>query len=215
MRPGKISWEWWHSLNIYGVDFRSGVNTATYKYYIDFAAKYGIDYILLDEGWSVSTLNIKEPRREIDLGELIRHGREKGVGVVLWTLWNPMKKDLEGILDTYRDWGVKGIKIDFMQRSDQEMVRFYDEIARAAFDRGLIVDFHGSFKPAGLQRKYPNVLSFEGVYGMEHDKCSTDISPVHDCTLPFTRMVAGPMDFTPGATRNATRPISPSAGTTR
>lgn len=205
VRPGKISWEWWHSLNIYGVDFRSGVNTATYKYYIDFAAKYGIDYILLDEGWSVSTLNIKEPRREIDLGELIRHGREKGVGVVLWTLWNPMKKDLEGILDTYRDWGVKGIKIDFMQRSDQEMVRFYDEIARAAFDRGLIVDFHGSFKPAGLQRKYPNVLSFEGVYGMEHDKCSTDISPVHDCTLPFTRMVAGPMDYTPGATRNATR----------
>lgn len=89
VRPGKISWEWWHSLNIYGVDFRSGVNTATYKYYIDFAAKYGIDYILLDEGWSVSTLNIKEPRREIDLGELIRHGREKGVGVVLWTLWNP------------------------------------------------------------------------------------------------------------------------------
>ena len=170
VRPGKISWEWWHSLNIYGVDFRSGVNTATYKYYIDFAAKYGIDYILLDEGWSVSTLNIKEPRREI-----------------------------------YRDWGVKGIKIDFMQRSDQEMVRFYDEIARAAFDRGLIVDFHGSFKPAGLQRKYPNVLSFEGVYGMEHDKCSTDISPVHDCTLPFTRMVAGPMDYTPGATRNATR----------
>lgn len=205
VRPGKISWEWWHSLNIYGVGFRSGVNTATYKYYIDFAAKYGIDYILLDEGWSVSTLNIKEPCRDIDLGELIRYGREKGVGVVLWTLWNPMKKDLEGILDTYRDWGVKGIKIDFMQRSDQEMVRFYDEIARAAFDRGLIVDFHGSFKPAGLQRKYPNVLSFEGVYGMEHDKCSTDISPVHDCTLPFTRMVAGPMDYTPGATRNATR----------
>ena len=134
VRPGKISWEWWHSLNIYGVGFRSGVNTATYKYYIDFAAKYGIDYILLDEGRSVSTLNIKEPCRDIDLGELIRYGREKGVGVVLWTLWNPMKKDLEGILDTYRDWGVKGIKIDFMQRSDQEMVRFYDEIARAAFD---------------------------------------------------------------------------------
>ena len=116
-----------------------------------------------------------------------------------------MKKDLEGILDTYRDWGVKGIKIDFMQRSDQEMVRFYDEIARAAFglrsDRG----FHGSFKPAGLQRNAPTSSRFEGVYGMEHDKCSTDISPVHDCTLPFTRMVAGPMDYTPGATRNATR----------
>lgn len=205
VRPGKISWEWWHSLNLYGVDFRAGVNTQTYKYYIDFAARYGIEYILLDEGWSVSTLNIREPRPEVDLAELIHYGREKGVGVVLWTLWNPMKRDLEGILDTYRDWGVKGIKIDFMQRSDQEMVRFYEQIARAAFDRGLLVDFHGAFKPAGLQRKYPNVLTFEGVYGMEHDKCSTDISPVHDCTLPFTRMVAGPMDYTPGATRNATQ----------
>lgn len=205
VRPGKISWEWWHSLNLYGVDFRAGVNTQTYKYYIDFAARYGIEYILLDEGWSVSTLNIREPRPEVDLAELIRYGSEKGVGVVLWTLWNPMKKDLEGILDTYRDWGVKGIKIDFMQRSDQEMVRFYEQIACAAFDRGLLVDFHGTFKPAGLQRKYPNVLTFEGVYGMEHDKCSTDITPAHDCTLPFTRMVAGPMDYTPGATRNATQ----------
>ena len=205
VRPGKISWDWWNGLNVYGVDFEAGVNTATYKYFIDFAARYGLEYILLDEGWSVSTLNIREPRREVDLKEIVRYGNEKGVGVILWTLWNPMKKDLTGILDTYRDWGEKGIKLDFMKRSDQEMVRFYDEIARAAFDRGLIVDFHGSFKPAGLQRKYPNVLSFEGVYGMEHDKCSTDISPVHDCTLPFTRMVAGPMDYTPGATRNATR----------
>lgn len=205
IRPGKISWDWWNSLNLYGVDFKAGINTETYKYFIDFAAKYGIEYILLDEGWSVSTLNIREPRREVDLAELIRYGNEKGVGVILWTLWNPMKKDLEGILDTYRDWGVKGIKIDFMQRSDQEMVRFYEEIARACFDRRLLVDFHGSFKPAGLQHKYPNVMTFEGVYGMENDKCSTDISPAHDCTLPFTRMVAGPMDYTPGATQNATR----------
>lgn len=180
------------------------MNTATYKYFIDFAARYGLEYILLDEGWSVSTLNIREPRKEVDLKEIVRYGNEKGVGVILWTLWNPMKKDLTGILDTYRDWGVKGIKIDFMQRSDQEMVNFYEQIARAAYDRGLLVDFHGSFKPAGLQRKYPNVLSFEGVYGMENDKCSKDITPAHDCVLPFTRMVAGPMDYTPGATVNAT-----------
>jgi alpha-glucosidase len=205
VRPGKISWEWWHSLTLYGVDFESGVNTATYKYYIDFAAETGLEYILLDEGWSVSTLNIKEPRPEVDLRELIRYGREKGVGVILWTLWNPMKKDLEGILDTYRDWGVKGIKIDFMQRSDQEMVRFYEEIARECFDRQLLVDFHGSFAPKGLQRRYPNVMTFEGVYGMENDKSSVDISPAHDCVLPFTRMVAGPMDYTPGATKNSTR----------
>ena len=205
VRPGKISWDWWNGLNVYGVDFEAGVNTATYKYFIDFAARYGLEYILLDEGWSVSTLNIREPRKEVDLKEIVRYGNEKGVGVILWTLWNPMKKDLTGILDTYRDWGVKGIKIDFMQRSDQEMVNFYEQIARAAYDRGLLVDFHGSFKPAGLQRKYPNVLSFEGVYGMENDKCSKDITPAHDCVLPFTRMVAGPMDYTPGATRNATR----------
>lgn len=205
VRPGKISWEWWHSLNLYGVDFRTGVNTQTYKHYIDFAAENGIEYILMDEGWSVSTHNIRQPREEIDMAELVRYGEERGVGVILWTLWNPMKEDLEGTLETYRQWGIKGIKVDFMQRSDQEMVQIYDRIARAAFDRRLLVDFHGSFKPAGLQRKYPNVLSFEGVYGMEHDKCSTDISPVHDCTLPFTRMVAGPMDYTPGATRNATK----------
>ena len=204
VRPGKIAWDWWNGLNVYGVDFVAGVNTATYKYFIDFAAKYGIEYILLDEGWSVSTLNIREPRKEVDLREIIRYGNEKGVGVVLWTLWNPMKKDLEGILDTYRAWGVKGIKIDFMQRSDQEMVNFYEQIARAAFDRHLLVDYHGSFKPAGLQRKYPNVMTFEGVYGMENDKCSEDITPGHDCVLPFTRMVAGPMDYTPGATVNAT-----------
>lgn len=204
VRPGKIAWDWWNGLNVYGVDFVAGVNTATYKYFIDFAAKYGIEYILLDEGWSVSTLNIREPRKEVDLREIIRYGNEKGVGVVLWTLWNPMKKDLEGILDTYRAWGVKGIKIDFMQRSDQEMVNFYEQIARAAFDRHLLVDYHGAFKPAGLQRKYPNVMTFEGVYGMENDKCSADITPGHDCVLPFTRMVAGPMDYTPGATVNAT-----------
>ena len=201
---GDASWDWWNGLNVYGVDFEAGVNTATYKYFIDFAARYGLEYILLDEGWSVSTLNIREPRKEVDLKEIVRYGNEKGVGVILWTLWNPMKKDLTGILDTYRDWGVKGIKIDFMQRSDQEMVNFYEQIARAAYDRGLLVDFHGSFKPAGLQRKYPNVLSFEGVYGMENDKCSKDITPAHDCVLPFTRMVAGPMDYTPGATVNAT-----------
>jgi alpha-glucosidase len=203
VKPGKISWEWWHSLTLHGVDFKSGVNTQTYKYYIDFASEYGLEYILLDEGWSVSTLNIKEPRAEVDVEELVRYGREKGVDVILWTLWNPMKKDLTGILDTYREWGVKGIKIDFMQRSDQEMVNFYEEIARACFDRELLVDYHGSFAPKGLQRKYPNVMSFEGVYGMENDKSSVDISPAHDCVLPFTRMVAGPMDYTPGATINS------------
>lgn len=205
MRPGKISWEWWAMLNVYGVDFEAGVNTDTYKYYVDFAADYGLEYILMDEGWSASTLNVVEPNPELDLAEIISYADSKGVGVVLWTLWTPMMKDMEGILDTYRDWGVKGIKIDFMQMCDQNMVNFYEDVARECFERHLLVDYHGAFKPAGLQRKYPNAMTYEGVYGMEHDKCSYDISPEHDLVLPFTRMVAGPMDYTPGATINATK----------
>ena len=205
LRPGKISWEWWAMLNVYGVDFKAGVNTDTYKYYVDFAADYGLEYILMDEGWSASTLNVVEPNPELDLAEIISYADSKGVGVVLWTLWTPMMKDMENILDTYRDWGVKGIKIDFMQMNDQNMVNFYEDVARECFERHLLVDYHGAFKPAGLQRKYPNAMTYEGVYGMEHDKCSYDISPEHDLVLPFTRMVAGPMDYTPGATINASK----------
>ncbi|MBO4469756.1 MAG: glycoside hydrolase family 97 protein [Bacteroidales bacterium] len=205
LKPGKISWEWWSAINVFGVDFEAGVNTETYKYFIDFAAKYGLEYILLDEGWSASTLNIVECQPNLDLQELIAYGKSKGVGVVLWTLWTPMLKDLEYILDVYADWGVSGIKIDFMQMQDQNMVNFYERVARECAKRHLLVDYHGAYKPAGLQRKYPNAMTFEGVHGMEHDKDSADISPDHDMVLPFTRMVAGPMDYTPGAVNNATR----------
>lgn len=205
IRPGKISWEWWSMLNVYGVDFKAGVNTETYKYYIDFAAATGLEYILMDEGWSAGTLDIVNTKPGLNVPELVAYGKSKGVGVILWTLWTPMMKDMCKILDTYKEWGVSGIKIDFMQRTDQPMVNFYEDIARECFKRHLLVDYHGSFKPAGLQRKYPNVMSFEGVYGMEHDKCSYDISPEHDLVLPFTRMFAGPMDYTPGATINATK----------
>lgn len=150
-------------------------------------------------------LDIINPKPELDLQELIRYGKEKGVGVVLWALWTPIMKDMENILDTYEKWGVAGIKMDFMQMNDQKMVNFYEDVARECFERHLLVDYYGNFRPAGFQRKYPNVMSFEGVYGMEHDKCSYDISPEHDLVLPFTRMVAGPMDYTPGATINATK----------
>lgn len=206
LKPGKISWEWWAMLNVYGVDFEAGVNTETYKYYVDFAAEYGLPYILMDEGWSKSTLNIVEPKDGLDLHEIISYARSKGVGVVLWTLWTPFVNDgIAEILDVYQKWGVSGIKIDFMQMQDQNMVNFYEDIARECCERHLLVDYHGAFKPAGLQRKYPNAMTYEGVYGMEHDKCSYDISPDHDLKLPFTRMVAGPMDYTPGAVNNATR----------
>ena len=172
IKPGKISWEWWCMLNVYGVPFVAGVNTETYKYYIDFAANYGLEYILMDEGWSAGTLDITHPKDGLDLQEIIRYGQSKGVGVVLWALWTPLWDDMENILDVYRDWGVKGVKVDFMQMNDRNMVNFYERLASECFKRELIVDFHGSFKPNGLHRKYPNVLSYEGVYGMEHDKCS-------------------------------------------
>ena len=205
IRPGKISWEWWAMLNVYGVDFKAGVNTETYKYYVDFAAAYGLEYILMDEGWSASTTDVITPKDGLDLHEIIRYAASRNVGVVLWTLWTPVMADMEHILDVYHDWGVKGIKIDFMQMTDQNMVNFYEDVARECLERHLLVDYHGAYKPAGLQRRYPNAMTFEGVYGMEHDKCSYDISPEHDLVLPFTRMVAGPMDYTPGATINATR----------
>lgn len=203
IKPGKVSWDWWNANNIYGVDFKSGINTDTYKYYIDFASKFGLQYIILDEGWSKTTTNVLESNSDINVEELVRYGKEKGVGVILWTLWKPLDKDMSNILDQFSKWGVKGIKVDFMQRSDQFMVNYYERVAKEAAKRHLLVDFHGAFKPSGLHRAYPNVLSYEGVKGMENDKWSKEVTPEHDVTLPFTRMAAGPMDFTPGAMLNA------------
>jgi len=201
--PGKVAWDWYNANNIYGVDFKAGINTLTYKYYIDFASKYGIEYVILDEGWSITTTNIKEFNPDIDVKELIEYGKEKNVGIILWVLWGPLDNDLN-ILELYRIWGVAGIKVDFMQRSDQYMVNFYERVAEAAARNKLFVDFHGSFKPSGLRRAYPNVITYEGVKGNENNKWSSSITPEHNVTLPFTRMVAGPMDFTPGAMVNAT-----------
>ncbi|MGC9363440.1 MAG: glycoside hydrolase family 97 protein [Fidelibacterota bacterium] len=203
IQPGKVAWDWWNANNIIGVDFNAGINTATYKYYIDFASEFGLEYIILDEGWSKSTTELLESNPDIDLAELIRYGREKNVGVILWVLWQPLDRNMDKILKTYAKWGAKGVKVDFMQRADQAMVNYYEKTARTAAKYKLLVDFHGAFKPAGLHRLYPNVVSFEGVKGLEHSKWSRDITPEHDVTLPFIRMVAGPMDYTPGAMDNA------------
>src|SRR5690554_65282 len=202
IKPGRIAWDWYNANNIYGVDFKSGLNTETYKYYIDFAAKYGLEYVILDEGWTKSTTNILENNPDMDVHELIAYGKEKGVGIILWALWGPLDKDFENILATYAQWGVKGIKIDFMQRADQYMVNYYEKIAREAAKHKLLVNYHGGFKPAGLRRAYPNVMTYEGVKGNENNKWSADITPEHTVTLPFIRMVAGPMDFTPGSMVN-------------
>lgn len=203
IKPGKVAWDWWNANNIYGINFKAGINTETYKYYIDFASKYGLQYIILDEGWSKTTTNVLETNSNIDMKELVRYGKEKNVGIILWLLWKPLEKDMETILDQYQTWGIKGIKVDFMQRSDQYMVNYYERVAIETAKRKLLVDFHGTFKPSGLHRAYPNVISYEGVKGLENNKWSKDITPEHDVTLPFVRMAAGPMDYTPGAMDNA------------
>ncbi len=217
IKPGKVAWDWWNACNIYGVDFESGVNNDTYKYYIDFASKYGLEYIILDEGW-YHLENIMDVVDEIDVKELVDYGKQKNVGVILWVVWKALDDKLAEALDQFQKWGVKGIKIDFMQRDDQWMVNFYEKIARECAKRELLVDYHGAYKPSGLERKYPNVISYEGVKGLENAKWSEQPDPEHNVTLPFTRMVAGPMDFTPGAMLNAnkenfkvvfTEPVSP------
>ncbi|HBH24991.1 MAG TPA: alpha-glucosidase, partial [Cytophagales bacterium] len=189
--------------NIFGVDFKSGINDDTYRYYIDFASKNGIEYVILDEGWTKSTTEILEDNDEIDVKGLVEYAESKNVGIILWVLWKPLQENMSEILETYAGWGAKGIKVDFMQRNDQGMVESYEEIAKEAARLQLLVDYHGAFKPSGLRRKYPNVLNYEGVKGNENNKWSADITPEHNVTIPFIRMAAGPMDYTPGAMRNA------------
>lgn len=204
IKPGKVAWDWWNALNVYGTDFKSGVNNDTYKYYIDFASEYGLEYIILDEGW-YHLDDIMNVVNEIDVQELVDYGKQKNVGVILWVVWKALDDKLNEALDQFEDWGVKGIKIDFMQRDDQWMVNFYEKIARECAQRKMLVDYHGAYKPAGLERKYPNVISFEGVKGLENAKWSEQPDPELNVTLPFIRMVAGPMDYTPGAMINATK----------
>ena len=202
IKPGKVAWDWWNANNVYGVDFKSGVNTETYKYYIDFAAKYGIPYIILDEGW-YKLGNVLEVVPEINMEELIAYGKQKNVGVILWVVWKTLANQMEPALNQFAKWGVQGIKVDFMQRSDQLLINFYNKLSYETAKRKMLVDFHGDQKPAVMTRTWPNLISTEGVRGLEWDKWSAETDPLHDVTLPFTRMFLGPMDFTPGAMLNA------------
>jgi len=202
IRPGKVAWDWWNDLNLYGVDFESGINTKTYKHYVDFAAQYGIEYIILDEGWS-DPEDILKTNPALEMPELLSYAHDKNVGLVLWCVWLTLDRQLDEALDLFEKWGVRGIKVDFMDRDDQKVVNFYKKVAAEAAERKLVVDFHGAFKPTGLRREYPNVLTREGVLGLEYNKWSKSVTPEHDLLIPFIRMLAGPMDFTPGAMRNA------------
>jgi len=202
IKPGKVAWDWWNANNIYGVGFKSGVNTATYEYYIDFASKYGIPYIILDEGW-YKLGNVLDVVPEINMEELVAYGKQKNVGIILWVVWKTLDDQMEPALDQFAKWGVKGIKVDFMQRSDELLINFYNKLSYETAKRHMLLDFHGDQKPAVMTRTWPNLISTEGVRGLEWDKWSAETDPPHTVTLPFTRMFLGPMDFTPGAMINA------------
>lgn len=201
IKPGHVAWDWWNANNLYGVDFKSGINNDTYRYYIDFAAKNGIEYIILDEGW-YRQANVLEQIPDINIPELCQYAETKHVGIILWVVWKSFWDKIDEAVALYEKWGVKGVKVDFMQRDDQKVVNFYLEAARKTAEHHLLIDFHGAYKPDGLGRTWPNALTREGVKGMENDKWSRDINPDHDATIPYTRMVAGPMDYTPGAMLN-------------
>ena len=204
IKPGKVAWDWWNFNNLYGVDFKAGVNTQTYKYFIDFAAKYGLQYIIIDEGW-YKLGNVMDVVPDINIEELTAYGKEKNVGVILWVVWKSLDDQLIPALDLWEKWGIKGIKVDFMQRDDQLLINYYHKVSRETAKRHMLVDFHGGQKQITMTRTWPNMISGEGVRGMEWSKWSSDSEPKHNVTLPFTRMFLGPMDYTPGAMRNATK----------
>lgn len=205
IKPGKVAWDWWNDWNIYNIDFKAGINTQTYKYYIDFASKNKVEYVVLDEGWSLED-DIMKHNPNVDLEALIAYGKERNVGIILWSSWMALTKNTAGIFKNYADLGIKGFKVDFLDRDDAKMVNSVYDIAKKAADYKLLLDFHGMYKPTGIQRTFPNILNFEGVKGLENNKWTpNDDVPLYDTTIPFIRMMAGPMDYTPGAMRNATK----------
>lgn len=204
IKPGKVSWDWWNALNLFNVPFKTGVNNKTYEYYIDFAAKNKLEYVILDEGWS-DPQNMFSVKESMDMPELAAYAKSKNVKLIVWCVWHTLDRQMEDAFELFEKWGVAGVKVDFIDRDDQIAVNFYEKVLKSAAEYKLLVDFHGAFKPTGLQRTYPNCITREGVKGLEWNKFSEKgISPDHDVLLPFTRMVAGPMDYTPGAMRNMT-----------
>ena len=208
IRPGKVAWEWWNDMNLEGVDFVTGVNDATYRYYVDFAAAHGIEYVILDEGWSdTAKADLLQVVPELDLPSLVAYAGSKGVGIILWAGYYAFDRNLEQVCRHYSEMGVKGFKVDFMDRDDQQMVDFIHRAAATAAKYHLLLDFHGMYKPAGLTRTWPNVVNVEGVFGLEQLKFRDPVPDMmtYDTTLPFVRQVSGPMDYTQGAMVNRTR----------
>jgi alpha-glucosidase len=208
IKPGKVAWDWWNNWGLSNVDFEAGVNNRTYMSYIDFASRNGIQYVILDEGWAVNLqADLFQVVPEVDLKELIAYANSKHVGLILWAGYYAFERDMENVCKRYSEMGVKGFKIDFMDRDDQQMVDFHYRAAKTAAKYKLLLDFHGTYKPTGLNRTYPNVINFEAVNGLEQMKWNgPEMDMVtYDVTMPFIRMIAGPIDYTQGAMRNGTK----------
>lgn len=208
IETGKVAWEWWNDWGLKGVDFKAGINMPTYKHYIDFASRNGVEFVVLDEGWYVpQSGDMLTVIPELDLPELVAYGRSKGVSIILWTVFNVLDTQLEAACTKYAAMGVKGFKVDFLDRDDQQAVEMVYRIADATAKHRLTLDLHGIYKPTGLNRTYPNIINFESIFGMEEVKwCKADKDmPLYDVTFPYIRMMAGPVDYTPGAMRNGTK----------
>ena len=209
IKPGRVAWDWWSGQVVDDPAVQSGMNDATMKHYIDFAAEAGLEYMLIDAGWYGShrdkQADITTMIPEINIPELVKYADGKNVGIMLWLNWASVDRQMEEAFSLYEKWGVKGVKIDYMNRDDQEMVNFYHRTVIKAAAHHLLVDFHGAYKPTGFRRTWPNLMTREGILGLEYLKWSDRATPEHNVTIPFTRMLAGPMDYTPGAFLNVTR----------
>ena len=208
VKSGKVAWDWWNDWNLKGVPFKAGINMDTYKYFIDFAASHGLKYVILDEGWYDSRkADLMHSIPSINVPELVAYGKKRGVGIVLWAVFNVLDDHLDEAFKKYAAEGVKGFKVDFLDRDDQTAVEMAYRIARKAAEYKMILDYHGFYKPTGFNRTFPNIVNVESVFGMEEMKWNEDHKdmPLYDVTFPFIRMMAGPVDYTPGAMRNATK----------
>lgn len=204
IKPGVVMFDWWAKNNIFGVDFKAGVNTETAKYFIDFCAEKGFHYFLFDDGWSPKN-DLLHTVAGLNMPEVIAYAKTKGVDVMLWVIWNSLKNQWDEAFDQFERWGIKGIKMDFMNRDDQQMVEFYEAVASKAAEKKMVVDFHGAYKPSGLRRKYPNVLTREALIEFEQSGVSNNDNPEHHNLLPYIRMFTGPMDYIPATMRNANK----------
>jgi alpha-glucosidase len=207
IKPGKCAWNWWADNIVKDPSVNAGMNTETMKYYIDFASEYKLEYMLIDAGWygahDDTLADITKSIKEVDIQQIINHAKKKNVNIILWLNWKNTRDQMDKAFPLYQKWGVKGIKMDYMDRDDQDMVNFYLKVVKKAMEYKLMVNMHGAHKPSGLSRTYPNLMTYEAIRGMEYNKWART-TPTHHVTIPFTRMLAGPMDVTPGAFRNVT-----------